>query len=405
MEIFQSFQRFAFHFNPRNLRYFSAERIHDGIHWLPSGSVIETGKAGIIVALHAPGTIPPEQVQHFEGLLCPGFVNAHCHLELSHMKGAVAEGNKLVPFLQSVMTGRNSFSAAEKAQALQQAIAETVRNGIVAVGDIANGTDTLSYRPGAGFHIHTFVESIGFTETKAAERFAYAGQVYRQFAEQQSKDKELRQSVVPHAPYSVSGALFSLINRCDPGGLLSIHNEETEAENELYRTKQGDMFDLYHTLNIDASFFEASGKTSLQTYLPQLPDRNPVILVHNTFMNEEDLTFLKNSGKDVYLCLCPNANWYIERRLPPVTLFMESGLPVCLGTDSLASNHELNIWAEIQTLQKHFPQINLETLLCWATSNGARALQMEDRLGSIEPGKQPGIVHIDHDDRITLLSL
>ncbi len=383
------------------MKYFSADRIHDGRHWLPSGTIIETGANGVITALHAPGAVSPEQVQHFEGLICPGFINAHCHLELSHMKGVIAEGNQLVPFLQSVMTGRNRFSEAEKAEALQEAIASMQRNGIVAVGDIANGTDTLPSRPGAGFHIHTFIESIGFTETKAEDRFAYAVQVHQQFSAQSSGDKQLRQTIVPHAPYSVSGALFSLINKAS--GLLSIHNEETQAELDLYESKQGAMFDLYQTLNIDASFFRPSGKTSLQTYLPLLPDRNPVILVHNTFMNEEDLAFLKQSEKEVYLCLCPNANWYIERRLPLVHSFLESGLPICLGTDSLASNHELSIWNEVLTLQQHFPDIAQEELLCWATFNGAKALQMEDIIGSISPGKQPGIIHIDKDNVLSVV--
>lgn len=376
--------------------YYSADRIHDGQRWLDTGTVIETDDTGTILAIHAPGHTPASApMQHFGGWLCPGFVNAHCHLELSHMKGAIEEGNRLVPFLQSVMTKRNGFSEADKAIAMEQAIAETRRNGIVAVGDIANGTDTLPFRPEAGFHIHTFVESIGFTEEQAESRFAWPLRVYDQFAAQTSGTKELRQSIVPHAPYSVSGSLFRLINDFAPGTLLSIHNEETEAENELYRTKQGDMFELFRTLNIDASFFQPSGKSSLQTYLPQLPDRNPVILVHNTFMDEEDLAFLKASGREVYLCLCPNANWYIERRMPPALLFSNSGLTVCLGTDSLASNHGLSIWSEIQTLQQHFPDLDHETLLRWGTYNGAKALQLDHLVGSFAPGRQPGIIHID----------
>lgn len=385
------------------LSYLSAARIHNGLEWLPAGTVIETGPAGSITALHPAGVIPAEQVQHFDGILCPGFVNAHCHLELSHMKGAIAEGNKLVPFLQAVMTGRNNFSATDKTTALEAAIAETRQNGIVAVGDIANGTDTLAFRQEAGFHIHTFVESIGFTDTNTAGRFAYSVQVYEQFAAQESHNRLLRQSIVPHAPYSVSGSMFEHIDRFDPGSILSVHNEETEAENDLYRNKNGAMFDLYQTLHIDAAFFHPSGKTSLQTYVPLLDKAHPLILVHNTFMEADDITFLEQSGREVYLCLCPRANWYIERRLPPVLQFAASGLPVCLGTDSLASTHSLSIWAEINMLQKHFPELTLEQLLCWATYNGARALHMESVIGSIAPGKQPGIIQICDDNSILVV--
>lgn len=383
-----------------SLKYLSADKIHDGKQWLPEGSIIETTEEGEIVKILKPRTIDPTDVTHYKGILCPGFVNAHCHLELSHMKGAVAEGNRLVPFLQSVMLGRNNFSEEEKRTALVAAIKETLENGIVAVGDIANGTDTLPFRENAGFHIHTFVESIGFTETKPEDRFAWPVKVFYQFREQQSNSHILRQSIVPHAPYSVSKGMFTLINNFERESLLSIHNEETQAENEFYQNKTGEMFDLYQTLNINTAFFQPSGKTSLQTYLPLLSPKHPVILVHNTFTDEEDITMLQQADQVIFLCLCPNANWYIERRMPPVPLFINSRLPICLGTDSLASNHQLSIWSEIQTIQKHFPEVSLETLLSWATFNGACALQMEHIIGSLEAGKKPGIVYIDPDQKI-----
>lgn len=385
------------------MNFISATRIHNGHQWLPEGSVIETDEEGTIYAIHQQGIIPAEKINFYEGILCPGFVNAHCHMELSHMKGVIGEGNQLVPFLQGVMTGRNGFSPEEKDAAIAEGIRSMRQNGIVAVGDIANGTDTLKYRQEAGFHIHTFIESMGFTETNIEARFAYSENVYRQFAEQRDSDCLLRQSIVPHAPYSVSGKLFSLINTFDQHALLSVHNQETQAENEFYQSKTGNMFDLYQTLHIDASFFTASGKTSLQTYLPELHQTHPILLVHNTFMNQADIDYLKTSGFDYHLCLCPNANWYIERRMPPVMLFLENNIPVCLGTDSLASNHDLSIWSEIKMLQQHFPQITLEQLLAWATYNGAKALQMEDTVGSLEPGKRPGIVHISKDEEIKVI--
>lgn len=382
------------------LKYLTAAKIHDGRQWMPEGSIIGITATGVIDAILPPHAIAASEVQHYPGILCPGFVNAHCHLELSHMKGVIEEGNRLVPFLQSVMLGRNRFAEAERTAAIQAAIATCLRNGIVAVGDIANGTDTLPFRKKAGLHIHTFIESIGFTETKPEDRFAWPVSVFEQFSAHHSDTHRLSQSIAPHAPYSVSKSMFGLIDHFEPDSLLTIHNEETQAENDFYQNKTGDMFDLYQALNIDTAFFQPSGKTSLQTYLPYLSESHPVILVHNTFTSKGDLDWLKASGRDVFLCLCPNANWYIERRMPPVNLFLESGLPVCLGTDSLASNHQLDIWSEVQTLQQHFPEIPLETLLQWATRNGALALRMDDIAGSIAIGKAPGIVHITPEKTI-----
>jgi cytosine/adenosine deaminase-related metal-dependent hydrolase len=385
------------------LKYYSATQIHNGKHWLPEGSVIAMSEDGTVAHILKATAMDKEAIIHYEGILCPGFVNAHCHIELSHMKGAIPEGNSLVPFLQSVLLGRNGFTDLQKRTAIVAALKEMEANGIVAVGDIANGTDTLEHRPDAGFSIHTFVEAIGFTEENVAQRFEWPANVFQQFKTQnkQPNGHTLNQSIVPHAPYSVSESMFKMIDGFEEGSLLSIHNEETLSENEFYESKTGKMFELYETLKIDASFFMPSGKTSLQTYLPLLAASHPLILVHNTFMNATDLELLKQSNRQVFLCLCPNANWYIERKMPPVKAFMESGLPICLGTDSYASNHQLSIRSEIERIQENFPEIPMETLLTWATYNGAKALQMEDRLGSLEPGKKPGLLHLSADGTIT----
>lgn len=381
----------------------SASRIHDGYKFLPEGSLIEVTEEGAITGIHTSSFATGQPVLEYEGIICPGFVNAHCHLELSHIKGVAEEGKGLIPFLQTVIQQRNNFSEEDKANALEQAIAAMKEEGIVAVGDIANTPDTLNYRLQSGLHMHTFVESIGFTEDKATERFGWPLKVYEQFAAQRSGVTILNQSIVPHAPYSVSPALFSLINRHDTNSLISIHNEETLAENQYYLDKSGNMKDLFETLQIDDSFFRPSGKTSLQTYLPCLSEEHTVILVHNTFMNEQDVIWLKEQGHTCYLCLCPNANWYIERQMPPVPMFMEYGMNICLGTDSLSSNHQLSIMAEIKTILQHFPGIDMEVLLRWATYNGAKALQMDHVVGSLETGKKPGIVWISPKEKIKVL--
>ncbi len=378
------------------MTYLSAPRIHNGQHWLPQGSVIAVNENGTIEGIYEEGVLHPDRIQFFTGILCPGFVNTHCHLELSHLKGLVEEGQGLVAFLKAVMLQRNRCPAADREMAMFAAMEEMKQQGIVAVGDIANGTDTLKLRREATIAIHTFVECLGFTELNKKDRFAYSENVYRQFSEQSAHNKRriLRQSIVPHAPYSVSEGMFRLIDQFDPSALLSIHNEETAAENEFYQHKSGAMFELYEALGIDSSFFKASGKTTLQTFMPWLDRAHPVILVHNTFMEQSDLLFLKQLSNRVHLCLCPRANLYIENRLPPIQLFLDSNIPICLGTDSLASNHSLSILAEMQCLQESSKSIALEVLLKWATYNGARALNLDAAIGSLTIGKTPGIVNL-----------
>lgn len=382
------------------MKYYSADRIHDGYQWLPEQSVLIFEEDGTFVK-HAPATeIDPALIQQYKGTLSPAFVNAHCHLELSHTKGLIPEHTGLVAFLGKVVLQRSDEEAA-KIEAIQIAMNQLQDSGCIAVGDIANTTDLLALRSQSRMHIHTFVETMGFIPQTAAQRFAYSEQVYRQYAGQTEQEQGylLRQSIVPHAPYSVSEALFGLINKYEPASLVSIHNEETAEENAYFESKTGGMHKLYETLRIDDAYFQPSGKTSLQTYLPYLDKQHPVLFVHNTFMREEDTRFIKEEGYNASLCLCPNANWYIERALPDIPMLAASGLNICLGTDSLASNHSLNVYDEVLKIQEHFPGIPEEKILSWATSGGAKALQLDHLAGSFKPGLKPGLVHIQ--DRIS----
>src|ERR1700752_4673982 len=121
--------------------FITASRIHDGHTWLPEGTVIEVADDGSVVALH--DHTMQDKATHYDGILSPGLVNAHCHLELSHMKGVVPQHTGLIPFLKTIPLHRNDRTEEQKKTARHEAYLELLRNGVVAVGDIANTTDTL----------------------------------------------------------------------------------------------------------------------------------------------------------------------------------------------------------------------------------------------------------------------
>lgn len=371
----------------------SASLIHDGHGFLPQGSVIEADDSGSILGIHARAE-NPEEVWHFEGILCPGFVNAHCHLELSHLKGMMPEGTGLIPFLQKVPLYRSQFTSEQIKAARHEAYQELLANGVVAVGDIANQADTLDLRALDQIHFHSFIECIGFTEQHAAARFRSSVDIHREFAGQAEKSRILRQSIVPHAPYSVSPAVFRMIDGFESRSRLSIHNQESPEEDRYYKTKEGGVKTLLDGFGIDDGFFETTGKSSLRSYIDWIGGAHPAILVHNTYTAREDILAAKEHFAELYWCLCPNANIYIENRLPDVDLLTKSGAAICIGTDSLASNHRLCVLSELNTLKEKLPHLRWEELLSWATINGARALGMQERIGSFEKGKTPGILHI-----------
>ena len=152
---------------------------------------------------------------------------------------------------------------------------------------------------------------------------------------------------------------------------------------------------MYERTKVSLDFFEATGRSSLQSVLPYFKKAARSILVHNSFTSKEDIQAVEKEMPNSFWCLCPNANWYIEKTLPPIDLLRSQNATIVLGTDSYASNWSLNIMDEIKTIQKHFSSIPLAEMLQWATMNGARALQMESSLGSFEKGKKPGVVLIE----------
>jgi aminodeoxyfutalosine deaminase len=371
-------------------RKFTANNIFTGYQMMPAGHCLITKLDGTIVEITEVENAG-DNIENFVGVLTPGFVNAHCHLELSHLKGIIPQHAGLIDFIFKIITERNASD--EKIQnAITEADATMLQNGIVAVGDICNTHYTIARKKQSKIKYHNFIELSGFAPAAAQQKFDAGIQVQKQFT--------APASITPHASYSVSPSLFELINDYANNHLLSLHNQETPAEDEFFKTATGDFLKLYQQLNIDISFYKPSGKSSLQTVLPHLNKQQQLLLVHDVTTTQNDIEFIQNMVakqqlSSVYFCLCPNANLYITNTLPNVDLLVKNTENIVLGTDSLASNKQLCIFEEIKTLQHHFPKLSLVKLLQWATINGAKALQMQNSLGSFEKDKKPGVVLIN----------
>ena len=329
-------------------------------------------------------------LEFYSGILVPGFVNTHCHLELSHLKGKIEAKTGIGGFIKQINQLRNQETENTE-KAIQAADRKMWAAGTVAVGDISNSTLTLETKRSSKIYYHTFIESFGFHPSRAERAFDYA-----QFVQFQFKEKGLSNCIVPHSPYSVSKPLFEKImaNAVAEKSILTIHNQESKSEDEFFKNGDGAILNhLQNNLGIDTSHWEPTGKSSLISILPYLPAENQLLLVHNTFTKKEDLMELKKirSMDNTFFVLCPNSNLYIENQLPPFPLFKVENLNVCIGTDSLASNRELSVLAEMITIQLNFPELKLEELIKWASINGAKALQIENQFGSFEVGKNPGV--------------
>ncbi|MFZ1259536.1 MAG: amidohydrolase family protein [Chitinophagaceae bacterium] len=378
---------------------FKADKLFDGHRFLEQNKVLITDEEGRVEALVL-AEEAGDDVQQLEGILTPGLINCHCHLELSHLKNVIPPQTGLVEFLCSVVTKRD-FSPEIIQQEIVKAEKEMYDNGIVAVGDIGNTADTAEVKSKSKIRWQNFVEVLSFTDEKTEENFKHYKIVAKKLeAALRTSIIPHRTSLVPHAPYSISPKTFQLINEATKGQVISIHNQEHPAEDELYKTGGGGYLRLFQIFGIDKSPFPVTGKSSIRSVLPYFNNGQTILLIHNTFMPEEDVIWANEyaaiHGLKLVYCVCINANLYIENKVPPIDLLMKHNCHIVLGTDSYSSNWQLSIAKEMEAVQKYFPHIPIETILQWATSSGATALGWEDDLGNFKNGKRSGVILIDN---------
>lgn len=371
---------------------FTAEKIYAGNGTTLTDKVIITDHSGLILDIQHSADHDPASVQHFLGIVIPGMINTHCHLELSHMKGKAESGTGLLPFLKKVV-GFRDVPQEIIDEAINNADAEMCNNGIVAVGDISNKADTVKVKSQSKISYYTFVEMFDFLQPSMTPATI---EQYKSVFEAHGDNEKLKKSYVPHAPYTVSPELFRFIHNSNkPGSTISIHNQETAAENELFLSGSGQFRGFYESFGFSLEHFAATGQTSIHYALKHLNAELKTLFVHNTQTRLEDIIAAHGWSKNVYWATCANANLYIENRLPDYAAFIESDARMTIGTDSLTSNWQLSVWEEIKTIKKYCSWISLSTLIQWACLNGARALSFDDRMGSIEKGKTPGLVWVD----------
>ena len=353
--------------------------------------VIEVDTVGLIGRVGEAKLFEGREIKWLEGVLIPGMVNTHCHLELSHLEGKMGTGLGLLSFLKGVVGFRDMDDRLIQ-KAIQEADNAMYEAGIVAVGDISNKTDTDRVKTESSIYYHTFVELFDFINASLTPGVVEKGEtVFEVFRKTETNNC----SVVPHAPYTVSESLFHFIkHHNEADAVVSMHNQETPAEDALFRSKSGGFIGFYRDFGLSLDSFKATGKSSLHSCLHQLNSENKILLVHNTMTTRVDIRYAQEYSDNIYWVTCPNANLYIENRLPKYEYFITEQAKMCMGTDSLSSNWQLSILDEMRTISKFNPTISFDTLLSWATINGANALGINRKYGSLESGKQPGIVHL-----------
>jgi cytosine/adenosine deaminase-related metal-dependent hydrolase len=321
-------------------------------------------------------------VEFYSGILVPGMVNAHCHLELSYLKGQIAPGTGLDGFVRAVARLRHDTPEAERARAADVQNSLMYAEGVAAVADICNDSFTFPLKQASAIRYHNFVEAFGIDPQVAPTALVRA----RRVAEA-SAAAGVPFSVTPHATYSLSEPLFeAVIAENPPTAPLSIHFMESRAEAELFRG-EGPFAERYRAEGLAVDFTRF--RSPAGRLIASVPRQTPLLLIHNTFVTDEDIDLIHSHFESVTWAVCPRSNDYIEQSFPPLDRLRRKGCRIAVGTDSLASNRSLSLIEELKFISARQPEIPLTELLSW-TLNGAQALDLNDHLASFEPGKIPG---------------
>lgn len=375
------------------MRRFAAQYLITSAGPVLKRAVVTTDDDGRIIAVEDyPDELDQQHsVEYHNGIIVPGFVNCHCHLELSHMKGKIPQRQGLAGFIERIRTTRNSSpEIIEKAASAEDKA--MFRNGTALCADICNNTSTFGIKARSSIRYINLIEVFGVNPGKASRRMAEALLVA-----EEAKKLNIPFAITPHSAYSVSLPLFRLLAEITAGNkLFSLHFLETSVEKQFMEAHSGPLMEAYERSGLMGPDREFAS-THEEVVLELIPQNGNLILVHNTYADKQIVDTLKKR-KNLFWCLCPYSNLYIEGDLPPAGLLMKEGCTVVIGTDSLASNTRLEMLEELKLLQRSFPDISLTNLIQWATLNGAKALHQEKEYGSIEPGKKPGLLLIENAD-------
>lgn len=346
----------------------------------------------------------PEALDLGNTALIPGLVNAHTHLEFSHLVHPLGPTAPFTDWIRSIMKSR--FEATEPVErSIQQGIRESLAAGTTCLGEIATSVESVHQleQTAPAPRAVVFRECLGFS----ADRIVGQAQVAAEFLEQQTtgeKHNRLRLGLSPHAPYSVHPDLYlNLIQQArDQGAPAAVHLAETQAELDLLERRQGPFVELLSELGLwDPEILKQGMR--LFDYLAPLAELTSALAVHGNYFGKEEFEFLKQAPQ-ISVVYCPRTHHYFEHRPHPWLTLIGQGINVALGTDSRASNPDLSLWHELLFLRAAFPDVSTDLILECGTLAGARALELSEEIGSVTVGKRADFALIQLPDRAEGLS-
>jgi aminodeoxyfutalosine deaminase len=327
-----------------------------------------------------------------EAAILPGLVNAHTHLDLSDLRGKAPPGHDFTGWLRAVIGHRRQRSTEETMQAVRAGLHEALSFGTTLVGNIAGGGVSWNVLSAAPLRAVVFYELLGLPRARAKTAWADA----RAWLNEHRETPNCKPGLSPHAPYSVRASLFRVAGQLSRarGMPLAVHLAESQDEIELLGGRSGPFVSFLS----EVGAWDPDGLVKNVNSLLTIYEKNPnVLLVHANYLSPAS-AFPRGAA----IVYCPRTHAAFGHPPHPVEDLLSAGVRVALGTDSLASNPDLNLLAEARFLHERHPAISGAAIIRMATLSGAEALGWEHETGSLTPGKSADLVVVplegDRDD-------
>ena len=336
--------------------------------------------------------------QFYEGALVPGFVNAHCHVELSHLHKKFRKGTGMAGFIDQINELRDWAGREKKAELVQQWMDKMWNDGVSAMADISNDDSSFDVKASHKMYTRTFLEVFGSEPHMCEGVMADVKELHKT-----ASSLGIDAAPTPHSCYTMSPQLLSASAAAGlENGYLSYHSQESQEEEDLLMSGSGAMYE--NRIRNNMSTPPVTGESSLKYFIDRLAAVKPapydehILLVHNVCLKQGDIDAAKAIMNNVFWAVCPLSNIFIHNALPPIPLMRDNGLAIAIGTDSLSSNDDLDMIGEIECLHRNFPEVPMGEIFRWATLTGAQFLSKDEELGSLTKGKKPGIVLVTDID-------
>ena len=356
---------------------------------------------GWIIGINA--SDPPEPVLDLgDVILMPGLVNAHTHLEFSDLPAPLPAGENFADWIRAVIghrqqqrndSAQSSGDLTDRVQAtVEQGQRESIQSGVTTIGEISTVPGSQRWYQQSNTQTVLFQEILGLAPEVIPERLQTAQQ---HLAHSLSEDSPLTLGLSPHAPYSMHRDLFEQTCQLakQQQAPCAFHLAESREELQLLESATGPLQEALESLGVWNPAAITRGLTPL-SYLQPMSELPRSLIIHGNFLTTAEIKFLGQQADRMSLIYCPRTYSHFQSVRYPLSAMLEHGVNVALGTDSRATNPDLNLLTEMQQVAEDHPAVDPELIVRMGTSHGARALGLAKICGTIEPGKRADLITI-----------